>query len=1012
MTIELADLDAVAVAMAVVDATGRVVAVNRAFTAAGGCSAEAVVGRPFADLVDATRGDGAGGLRALTLALKHGDALDGVPIALRHADGSAWPLRLSLRHAGTQACLTLVDRRAELRAVHLDELLGLAQEFGRLGVWERDVRSLQGHWDEHMRRFWGLGPGDATPDFDRATTHIAPEDRAAMQHYAFESMRRPGRYSWHFSVIGADGVRRRLHSQWEVKPGADGRPERMVGVAMNDTDVLQMAQAVDEARAQLALAVEVSGLAIWHHDLDKDRLTFDDQGWRMLGRAPRPEGLSLAELRALIHPDDLPMVRATLERALDSGGPIDMQARYRHPDGRWVDLLTRRVVQRDAAGRPVAFTGVAMDLTERMDEHRRLLDLTRSLELAASATGVAIWSFDVATSSVHWNDQMYVLHGLDRSQTPPQLGAYLERFVPEAFHAQMRRSLARLSASAENRLGGANYRIVRTDGSTRDVAARVRSLHGETGLRLMGTLIDITEQLAERQALRDAHARVALAARAVGFGIWERETDSEVATWDEQMWRLRGLEPRGSASSFAAHLALVHPDDRPALEIEYAAARAAHRPWSVEFRVRWPDGSWHWLASRSTPIFDAAGREVRRLGVNWDITDARNAEATRQERLAAQRDSQAKSAFLSRMSHELRTPLHAVLGFAQLLQADTTLPWHAEARERVQHIRAAGQHLLALVDDVLDLSRLDAGEIRLEARNVRLRDTVDAVLPMVAAQAAAAGVTIVRGHTDVTLHVDATRLRQILLNLLTNAVKYNRRGGQVALDARADGAEVVLTVSDTGRGISAQQIAHVFEPFNRLGMEREGIEGTGIGLAIVKINVERMGGSVQLSSELGQGSRFEVRLPGAAAAQAVAEPPAAPAQPPAAPVARQAQARVLYIEDNPVNALIVRELIAQRRDLHLDEARDGLSGIEQARGAPPNLILLDMQLPDIDGMEVLRRLRADAATASIPCIALSANAMPEDIQAALGAGFADYWTKPLDFRVFMSALDSLFGKAA
>jgi CheY-like chemotaxis protein len=219
---------------------------------------------------------------------------------------------------------------------------------------------------------------------------------------------------------------------------------------------------------------------------------------------------------------------------------------------------------------------------------------------------------------------------------------------------------------------------------------------------------------------------------------------------------------------------------------------------------------------------------------------------------------------------------------------------------------------------------------------------------------------------------------------------------------------VALLVRDTGRGMVSEQLQHAFEPFNRLGLENKGIEGTGIGLAIVKANVERMGGSVEVRSEPGVGSVFEVRLPKAPREPLPAQHKAQTAQSPYAKPARTG--RLLYIEDNPINALIVRELVLQRDNLTLEEADDGASGIQRAQNSQPDLILLDMQLPDIDGLEVLRRLRADPSTAAIPCIALSANAMPEDIQLALGAGFADYWTKPLDFRVFLGALDTLFGK--
>ena len=220
-----------------------------------------------------------------------------------------------------------------------------------------------------------------------------------------------------------------------------------------------------------------------------------------------------------------------------------------------------------------------------------------------------------------------------------------------------------------------------------------------------------------------------------------------------------------------------------------------------------------------------------------------------------------------------------------------------------------------------------------------------------------------------------------------------------------------MRVADTGRGMTDLQMRHLFEPFNRLGLEHEGIQGTGIGLAIVKALVERMGGSVHVDSTLGVGSSFELRL---SDASGQAPPtPQAPRSSRPVPLADGGQSpprgTLLYIEDNPVNALIISELISRRPDLQLHIAVDGLSGVERALELRPDLVLLDMQLPDIDGHEVLRRLRGTPSTAAIPVIALSANAMPEDIDRALRAGMSDYWTKPLDFRAFMASLESMFG---
>ncbi|MBE7418957.1 MAG: PAS domain-containing protein [Ideonella sp.] len=876
--------DAVAAPVLALDASGIVRGANAAFCVTSGRAAAELLGEPLTRLCDADDAAHVTAFALVAAACREARTLDGVPLLLHDAAQAPWPVRVSLRSVGAARWLTLADRRAEQRADHLQELLDLAQRFGRLGIWERDLTTMRGRWDRHMHRFWGLSDDLPTPDFAQATRFILDEDRQALESMFLASTQVAGSYSHRYRVCGADGVVRHLHSQWVVRNGPDGHPAQALGAMVDDSEIWRMARTVDEARSQLELALQLGGIVMWRHDLASNRLLYEDAGWRVLGMTPRREGLSLEEARALIHPDDRPRVQAAMASALRASGPTQMDARYRHASGRWLDVLTRCVTQRDAQGTPVSFIGVA---------------------------------------------------------------------------------------------------------------------------------IDMTEQRSRERALREAHERSALATSALGLGTWDHDAVSGRGHWDEQMWKLRGREPDGrDEPTMDERLSWLHPDDVEPMRQEITDSIREGRPGRNEYRVLWPDGSVHWLASRSVPFLDAEGREVRRIGINWDVTEARQAEQTRQERLLAQRESQAKSRFLARMSHELRTPLNAVIGFAQLLLAEPSLSDNGAALGQLLHIRAAGEHLLALVNDVLDLSSLDTGEIRLELQAVELATLYDAAAPMVAALAASNGVQLQRGELPGTVLADPTRLRQVLLNLLTNAVKYNRHGGTVQVESRSTGDTVSLQVRDSGRGMTPEQLAHVFEPFNRLGLHGQGIEGTGIGLAIVKANVERMGGTVQVHSTLGVGSEFEVRLPvanGIAVAQAAAR--SRPPTPQAiAKPAGSRHGRLLYIEDNPVNALIVRGLVAQRGNLTLDEADDGRSGIDSARAQRPDLILVDMQLPDIDGLEVLRRLRADPSTATIPCIALSANAMPDDIQRALGAGFADYWTKPLDFRVFLSALDTLFGK--
>jgi CheY-like chemotaxis protein/nitrogen-specific signal transduction histidine kinase len=411
-------------------------------------------------------------------------------------------------------------------------------------------------------------------------------------------------------------------------------------------------------------------------------------------------------------------------------------------------------------------------------------------------------------------------------------------------------------------------------------------------------------------------------------------------------------------------------------------------------------------------VHDERGHPVRRVGVNWDVTESKNAEAARQQAALAEREIQAKSQFLSRMSHELRTPLNAVLGFTQLLQIEARQSGQAAQLAKLEHIRDAGDHLLSLINDVLDLSGLEAGEIRLSLQPVDLAELVRQSLPLLHSLAAQHGVVLEIGRAEGVASADPTRLRQVLINLLSNAIKYNRAGGKVTVDSIAGEGEATLVVRDTGRGLSAEQIANLFEPFNRFGVESEGIEGTGIGLTIVKSLVDGMGGRIEVASAPGEGTAFRVTLPAASAASAAA-PSMQRTLPPLrlGGAGRQSVGRIgtiLYIEDNQVNVLLVEELVKSVGGLVIVSESSGAAGIERAATLRPDLVLVDLQLPDFDGFEVLRRLRADARTRAIPCVALSANAMREDIERGLASGFVDYWTKPIDFAVFVASLHRLF----
>jgi CheY-like chemotaxis protein/anti-sigma regulatory factor (Ser/Thr protein kinase) len=366
------------------------------------------------------------------------------------------------------------------------------------------------------------------------------------------------------------------------------------------------------------------------------------------------------------------------------------------------------------------------------------------------------------------------------------------------------------------------------------------------------------------------------------------------------------------------------------------------------------------------------------------------------------------------MSHELRTPLNAVLGFTQLLQIEARQSAQSTQLAKLEHIRAAGDHLLSLINDVLDLSGLEGGEIRLSMQPVDLAQLVRQSMPLLQSLAAQHGVELETGRAEGFASADPTRLRQVMINLLSNAIKYNRPGGTVRVESHSADGQATLSVRDTGRGLTREQIASLFEPFNRFGVESEGIEGTGIGLTIVKALVDGMGGRIEVESSPGKGTVFAVTLQAAAASEPIdgdtAQADCVPDLLGAiAPVERSGT--ILYIEDNQVNVLLVEELVRAIGGVAIVSEASGAAGVARAAALRPNLVLVDLQLPDFDGYEVLRRLRADARTRTIPCIALSANAMREDIERGLASGFADYWTKPIDFSVFIAALHRLFPAA-
>jgi len=383
---------------------------------------------------------------------------------------------------------------------------------------------------------------------------------------------------------------------------------------------------------------------------------------------------------------------------------------------------------------------------------------------------------------------------------------------------------------------------------------------------------------------------------------------------------------------------------------------------------------------------------------------------------AAEKANLAKSDFLSSMSHELRTPLNAILGFAQLVESGSPSPTPSQKRN-IDQILKAGWYLLELINEILDLSLIESGKLILSSEPVSLVDLMLECRAMIEPQAQKRGIGMTFPRLEIPYFVkaDRTRIKQVLINLLFNAIKYNKPGGTVAVEYSLSPQDSIrISVRDTGAGLAPELVAQLFQPFNRLGKEASAEEGTGIGLVMTKRLVELMGGAIGADSTVGVGSVFWVEFslataPQLAALEAKLTALTRPQMPAGTPLRT-----LLYVEDNPANLELVEQIIGRRPDLRLLSAADGNLGVEYARAYQPEVILMDINLPGISGIQAMKILRADTATAHIPIIALSAHAMPHDIAKGLEAGFFNYVTKPIKVNQFMDALDAAlkFAKTA
>jgi len=706
----------------------------------------------------------------------------------------------------------------------------------------------------------------------------------------------------------------------------------------------------------------------------------------------------------------------------------ELQNRKKNGELYWEALAISPVV--DDRGRITHYIGVAPDITERKLAEQALRASFSLLDATLDATTDGILVTDRSGQATKWNRAF-----LEMWQDPQVAAASTAEaaFVAQALQriARSERGLAKIAGPHPDPATSSLDQIELADGRIFERYSQPQRI-GDQIVGRVWCFHDVTRQKRAEVELRasEQQFRALFADSPVSILVHDRDS-GEIIDANPTAWKAYGLD---SLQQLQASDFWLAPPYSFAEALGWIRKAATEGTQQCEWLNRRQDGELFWKHVTLKPV--TIGGVERILATAVDISDRKQAEQTlaeygdhlevvvaertsalaqAEEAIAeAQAANAAKTEFLSRMSHELRTPLNAILGFGQLLAMPGDAPLSAQQADNVQEILRAGRHLLEQVNEVLDLARIESGRIELCLEALPLAPAVAACVALVRPLAEARGIRIDTDLDDSVVHADPTRLKQVILNLLSNAIKYNREQGTVRIDSTRDGDRLRFAVSDSGRGIASEHLPRLFQPFERLESSYDGIEGSGVGLALTKRLVEMMAGSIAVDSRLGVGSTFRCDLPLAPSAAATATAAARSTGTPAAvavdaaPLAADSdrrRRRILHIEDNPANLKLVRKLLGERPDIELADAGSGERGLALALATVPDLILLDLSLPGEDGFATLRQLQAHPSTASVPVIAITTNGMHGDVHRDRNRGLAACLAKPLDVRQFRNVVD-------
>ena len=810
------------------------------------------------------------------------------------------------------------------------------------------------------------------------------------------------------------------------------RLERLEQVISRAMDEFQTRQRLSEAESHLQdIALSVPGAM--YQFLRRADGSFampccSPQFEQLTGIAPEAVSQDAAPAMERIVAEDLPGLLAQIEASAQNLSKWETEFRFQTLDGetRWVHGVSNPHRQADGS---ILWNGVLLDVTDRKQAEGELACYREELEQLVEARTEtvrtqaqileqihdSVVSTDLTGHITSWNLGAERIFGYSADEA---LGQHISFVYPPEDHGHLEQEVIR--PLLENGQHEVEVRVRRKSGE--DFFAHLSlSLQRDRDGRVIGMIgysMDITQAKRVEQALLENEQFIRDVLNSLGSTIVVVDNQG-IITHVNKAWASFAVS-NGASSEVVRAIGMNYLQacqratgaDEPASTAAVAGIRQVLEGKQESFSLEYPcDGEVQsrWFIMKVTPLHHELGGAAI---VYTDISNRKRAELeTLRAKAAAEQANRAKSEFLSSMSHELRTPLNAILGFSQLLELDAEL--NPEQLVNIQEIYKAGEHLLGLINELLDLARIEAGQVNLSTESVDLAAVLGECRTLLQPIAEQKGVRLpAQESLDSALglvRADRRRLKQVLLNLLSNAVKYNHQDGSVEVKIQPRGDVLRISVVDTGIGIAKEKQEQLFDAFNRLGADHTGIEGTGIGLVIVKSLVDLMGGHVGMLSEPGVGSEFWLELPKADAPQQSVQQQRPGVE--TVPAEQDEVRRVLYIEDNPANLKLMASMFRRESRYRLFTAEEPQAGISLAQHQQPDVILLDINLPGMSGYQVLEQLQSYIETCDIPVIAVSANAMPQDIKHSQVAGFHDYITKPVNMSQLFTALEKVFDTA-